>query len=300
MFSRFRVMAHPGRGLPGMTHQATLETRPRSVTARVRSWFFRTGAAPARVVARPAPAIMRRPDPVAALGRAWRGESLVTGWRNPADWWDPACEATVESLLSRGPDLKAALARLGRVRAELGCTIEETLDDLAALFVVAGAGDPPVDAVRALVGGWVESGLRQVGTASCFDPVSGLATRAYLQARLTELYRDSRPGHPADTLCLVVVDLEIPGALEGLPALHRVAEALRRSFTQGCTLARVGPGRFLAVATVGPALPGHLTMLEGLLSDPEDPGAGTAAAVWVESLPRTHGLVHGLLDDLVR
>ena len=287
-------MGREDSGLTGMTNQATLEPRPRSIAARVRSWFLGTDGADLAVVTGPGPGTVALPDAAAALQENWRRESLATGWFSPADWWDPACDAVVESVLS-GADPLAPVARLGRVRAELGCTIEESLDDLAALFVAAGAQEPSLETVRALAGGWAESGLQEVGAASCFDSVTGLCTRAYLEARLAELYRDGRPGHPADQLCLVIVDIGIPGDLNGLPALHRTSEMLRRTFTKGSTLARIGPGRFLAVTAAGPALPGHLKTLEGLLSGHED---DTAAAVWVESLPRTYGLVGGLLDDL--
>lgn len=281
-----------------MTNQATLEPRPRSIAARVRSWFLGADATgTVDLLARPAPTAMTLPDAAAALQDAWRRESLAGGWFSPADWWDPACDAAVESLLSGGTDLLPCVARLGQVRAELGCTIEESLDDLTALFVASGATEPPLQAVRALAGGWAESGLREVGAASCFDSVTGLSTRAYLEARLGEMYRDGRPGHPADQLCLVVVDMDIPSTLGGLPALHRTSEVLRRTFTTGTTLARIGTGRFVAVAAIGPALPGHLKALESLLADHDDE---TTAAVWVESLPRTYGLVHGLLDDLAR
>lgn len=279
-----------------MTQQVTIEPRPRSIAARVRSWFlgedtvqagFRAGTAGAAGL----------PDAAAALQAVWRRESLNTGWFSPADWWDPACDAAVEGLIRDRADLNATFARLGQARAELGCTIEESIDDLAALYQVSGQQDPPIAAVRALAAGWAEAGLREVGAASCFDTVTGLSTRAYLEARLAELYRDGRPGHPAERLCLVLVDVDVPSALDGLPALHRASEALRRTFTLGYTIARVGQGRFAAVAPVGPALPGNLRALETLLGDAEDE---SIAAVWVESLPRTYGLVRGLLDDLAR
>lgn len=283
-----------------MTEQVTLDLRPRAIAARVRSWFlglddddlaYRSEATPGA-----GPAALA--DPAARLRESWRRHSLSSGWISPADWWDPACDAAVEALLSDLPT-PAPMARLGQVRAELGCTIEESMDDLAALYAAAGADGPPLPAVRALAGGWAESGLREVGAASCFDPVTGLASRAHLEARLCELYRDRRPGHPAERLCLVVVDVDAPTALAGLPSLHRTSEALRRTFTQGCILARIGQGRFAAVAPIGPALPCSLEALESLLADTDEHDT-TVAAVWVESLPRTYRLVHGLLEDLSR
>lgn len=290
----FRVIGDDLPGLMYMTQQVTIEPRQRSIAARVRSWFL--GEDSVELGLR-ATGSTNLPDAAAALLHAWRRGSLDTGWFSPADWWDPACDAAVECLVADGADLIATFARLGQARAELGCTIEEAMDDLVALYVAAGHAAPPTAAVRALAGGWAEAGLREVGAASCFDSVTGLSTRAYLEARLAEFYRDGRPGHPAERLCLVLVDVDVPSALDGLPALHRTSEALRRTFTLGYTIARVGPGRFVAVAPVGPALPGHLKALEALLGDTED---DSIAVVWVESLPRTYGLVRGLLDDLAR
>lgn len=238
------------------------------------------------------------PDPMDALRQRWREASVVDGWLSASDWWDPACDAVVEALVGGRCPL-AALHRLGHARAGLGCGVEETIDDVVALWRVRTAGEPPVSVVRALASGWADAGLQPVGADSCFDPVSGLFTRAYLEARLAELYRDGRPGHPADRYALIVVDIGQLSPLTGVGAISRIAEALRRTFTAGEALARFASGRAVALCKSGPELADRLSYLEGLLRNPEL-GDDLFAAIWVESLPRTFAPVKSLLVDLSR
>lgn len=289
-------MSRPVRGFTTMTDQIATAA-PISLGARVRSWFAASaGHGSARTeVGDSVSRTVSASDQARLLLTEWQAHSLQVGWFSRSDWWDPACDAVVESLVA-GTDVRPPVGRLGNARAQLGCTIEETLDDLAALYVVRGVGVPPVDVIRALAAGWAESGLREIGAASCYDTATGLTTRAYLEARLGELYRDGRPGHPADALCLIVVDVDAAPGLPGLPMMCRISEVLRRTFTQGHTIARIASGRFVALAPVGPALPAQLKSVESSLCEPEVAGA----SLWVESLPRTFGLVPGLLDDLGR
>ncbi len=228
----------------------------------------------------------------------WRAQSVALGWLAVSDWWSPACDALAEAMVvGRSP--LAVVARLGAARAELGCGIEETIDDVTALWHVCTGGDPPLEVVRAVAGGWADTGLLPIGADSCIDQLTRLTTRAYLEARLAELYRDGRPGRPAERYCLLVVDIGKVHTLADLGAISRVAEALRRTCTNGETLARLGPGRAVALCEAGPDLAMRLAMLEGLVQNPEL-GKDLHAAIWVESLPRAFSLVQGLLFDLSR
>lgn len=253
------------------------------------------GPVPARVLAAEALPV---PNPVDALRTRWAEESAASGWLAVSDWWDPACDAVVEALVARR-DPSAAIFRLGVARADLGCGIEETIDDLVALWRIYIGGEPPAFLVRQVCSGWADAGLRPLGADTCIDPTTQLFTRAYLEARLGDLYRNGRGGLPADEYALVVVDIGAGARMSGLPVMGRVAEALRRVCTGGETLAVLALGRAVALCAHGSELPAQLSELDLLLSN-GDLGRDLCAAIWVESLPRTFALVQGLLQDLAR
>jgi hypothetical protein len=276
-----------------------------SLAARVRNWMLGGAAVPApRVLRAGGDLDVIRLDgagptalPADELRERWKAASLNVGWASPTDWWDPACDALTEALVDTRDPLSPA-NRLGRARAELGCPAEEAIDDLVALWHCWIGVDPPVAVVRALTMGWAEAGLEPIGVENCLDPVTRLATRSYLEARLSELYRDARPAHPAEAYTLIVVDVDESSALAGLGRICRVAEVMRRTFTNGETLARLAPGRVVALCASGVDVAARLIMLEGLLNGGHDDDL--SPAVWIESLPRTFGPVHGLLTDLSR
>ena len=243
-------------------------------------------------------------EAAARLRTAWYRRSLQGSWTSAPDWWHPACDALIEALVANR-DVRPAARRLGQARARLGSTVEETTDDVLALWDQHAHADPPARVLQAVAAGWAEAALDLTGAASCFDPVTGLFTRAYLEARLGELYRTGALGGPALAHQLVVLDLGLPpGEGPGLSGwrqvagLYRCAEAVRRTFAGGETLTRLAPARIAALASSGPGLSRKLAGLEALLAAGAEPGV--VPAMWVESLPRTFGLVPGLLADLSR
>lgn len=268
---------------PGMSAATGL-----SLAGRVRQWL-----AGAPELAEPQVTIVV--DPVEKLTARWRAHSEQHGWLAASDWWDPACDAVVEALLS-GHSLEPALTRLGHARAELGCGIEETLDDLIALWRAHFGSDPTATAMRALASGWADAGMRPIGADSCIDPLTRLVSKAYLEARLSELYRDSRSRHPAELYCLIVVDVGEINSFSGLTTMGRVAEAMRRVCTNGETTARLARGRAVVICPNGPQLAEQLAELDALLNDEN----AEHASVWIEALPRTFPLCQGLLTDLSR
>jgi len=192
------------------------------------------------------------------IRRAWRHESLGSGWRRPDDWWVPEVDALAGALsrptvLDDDGRLAAtvpACAALGQARAEAGVGLAEALDDLAALYRTLPVGVPPLPSVRAFVESWADVWLRAVADAGCVDPLTELASRGYLHARLTELYRAAEQdgGSVPDRYRLVVATLE--GMEPGWRLLLRrvaVAEALRVAFPGGETLAGLAPRRAVAV-----------------------------------------------------
>ncbi|GAB2700402.1 hypothetical protein [Thalassiella azotivora] len=211
----------------------------------------------------------------------------------------------MEALTTQS-DPRPAVRRLGVVRSRLGVTVEETMDDVIALWAVWARTEPPARVMQAVAAGWAEAGLEPAGAASCFDPVTGLCTRAHLEARLAELYRSGALGGRAAGYQLVVLDVTVlpaPRRAEDLAwrqveAIGRSAEALRRAFHDGETLARLAPARVGALAESGPDLNGKLGALDALLAAGAQPDV--APAVWVEALPRTFSTVPQLLVDLGR
>lgn len=277
-----------------MTTPDPRSSQPSSLPAKLISWFVGAPTSLTEPEPSPPPVVVH---PLQTLREAWRSASLETGWMNHSDWWHPSCDAVLEALTSR-TDPTPAVARLGQARAELGCTIEESIDDLSALWQVYARTDPSLGMLRSLAVGWAEVGLKPMGADTCIDPVTRLATRPYLEARLGEMYRDARPGHPSELYSLVVVDIGQASGLLDLPQLSRVAEALRRCCTNGEPMARVAAGRFVALVHSGASLAGKLDELQELLCGPEE--SDLCAAIWVEALPQTFPFVQGLLLDLSR
>jgi hypothetical protein len=239
------------------------------------------------------------------LRAAWHGRTLQSSWASAGDWWHPACDALVEALVA-GRDARPSVRRLGRARSHLGVPIEETMDDVSAHWDVFSRDDPPAAILRAVAAGWAEAGLEPAGAASCFDAITGVATRAHLEARLSEHYRSGELGGAVAQHQLVVLDVgfipEVVSAEEvawrQLDVVCRCAEAMRRVFSTGQLLARLAPARLGALARSGPDLAGDIAELEAMLAAAELPDI--APVVWVEALPRTLGLVPALLADLAR
>jgi hypothetical protein len=228
------------------------------------------------------------------LRDAWRARSLAEGWSVPEDWWSPAVEAVAEAAQT-GHGMGLACARLGSARGRAGVGIGETLDDLGALFSVLGWIDPPQGLVRCLAEGWVDAGLIDITAASCEDPLTGMATPAYLRTRLTEMYREAaHGGRPVDeTHCLVMVEL-----VAEAPAWRRLARAvvvghdLRSVFAGGETLTLIGIGRAAALVPVRPDLEFRTAGLRRALNGERD------ALIWTERLPPRYEEAMALLDAL--
>ena len=232
----------------------------------------------------------------------WRASSVESVWLRPSDWYHPAVDVLVEAVL-HDADPCAAAEELGRARGYDGVGITETLDDLACLYRTAGVAIPPLDAIRALSGGWADGSSAGIGSGPAFDPETGLPTRAYLELRLRETY-DARQeaGHR-----LVVVDVAA-GEVSGFLRIARSAAtgaALTTAFGAGHPMATLGGGMFAALVRPGDDLEGRLDVLHADL-------AARCAAVevrattrqpvraWTERLPGTHGDAVRLLARLVR
>ncbi|MEU4801912.1 GGDEF domain-containing protein [Actinosynnema sp. NPDC023587] len=243
-------------------------------------------------------------DEARALRWRWRTASLAAGWSYPADWpldeVDQVCAAVVGTA-DPGP----ALHRLGGARAEGGASLAETLVDLAALHAVvegsadsAGIVSPNVDAVpspmlRATALGWGDVLSRQAASTSVDNPLTGLATGAYLRARLREVYAEARTAGRQDyLLVLVALDLDRTSGWSRVVAMTLLADALREVFDAGQTIASIGPSLAAVLVKKDERLHrtvGNLRLLtaDRLAVDPHVAPTGPAE-VWVEELPATY------------
>src|SRR5688572_18023346 len=149
------------------------------------------------------------------LKSRWRTATMAAGWAFPADWplaeVDDVCAAMLDDA-----DPGDALVRLGRARAEAGAGLSETLMDLAALHAVLTDAShivsPNVDALpsrmlRMTALGWADVVTKQAGECAAEDPLTGLATAAYLRTRLGEIYRETPVAPLGYALVLLRLDV---------------------------------------------------------------------------------------------
>src|SRR5215212_8815409 len=194
-------------------------------------------------------------------------------------------ELLADAVRESRPDIAEIALEVGASAARLGAPLHEVMDHVERAY--AGQ-EPSFAATRAAVLAWAEWALVLHADVSCEDPLTSLATTAYVRSRLAEIYRGAeRDGRRvAEQSALVVV--ELPRAYAGheieqsLRALD-VAEAMRAVFAGDETVARMSPRRFAAL--VGRERTDVLTMrllrilLERALGEQLQP------RLWVEELP---------------
>ena len=232
----------------------------------------------------------------------WQANSVESVWLRPSDWYHPAVDRLVAAVLDQADPCIAA-EDLGRARGYDGVGIVEAIDDLACLYRTAGVAIPPLEAIRALSGGWADGSSAGIGSGSALDPETGLPTRAYLELRLRETY-DARQ---EAVHRLVVVDVAA-GEVSGFLRLARSAAtgaALTTAFGAGHPMATLGGGMFAALVRPGDDVNGRLDLLRADLAArcaDVEVRATTRQPVraWTEPLPGTHRDAVRLLGRLGR
>jgi hypothetical protein len=219
----------------------------------------------------------------------------------------PARFEAVGEHLAAGVDASIACEEVGRGLARDGADLGEALDGLELTYARVLGGQPDFRAVRALAVAWGEETLGYVHQISCEDPLTGLASRSHLRARLTEVYRGAEQrGESASTShALVVVDLPLlaGGADREDPfgaalRLVRLAETVRMVFSGEESIGQVNQTRLVAIVERGDLLARRVGLLRDLV---EDLGPRTGRArTWIEGLPPTHDSVGWLLDEIAR
>jgi hypothetical protein len=253
------------------------------------------------------------------LRARWRTASIAAGWRFPSDWGVPEVDAVCASAVRR-VDLAAALAGLGRARAEAGAGLDETLTDLAALHAVLTeadatdgliATDPdaaPTRLVRAAALAWADASMGELRNAETTENLTSLATHAYLRTRLGEIYRQAeRDGRPvADSHVLLVVTLDL-AAITGWPrlmAMVLVADALREIFDGGESIAILGPSVAAVLAERDPAFGdralGAGWLITERLAVDQQLATTRRPRLRVETLPPTQEAARTLLTEIGR
>lgn len=200
-----------------------------------------------------------------ALRSRWWAASLAAGWPFPSDWAAEPVEEVCVAVVD-GERLDDALVRLGAARAEAGVGLRSALQDLAALHAASADGnagavvaDPdrvPSWMVRAISVGWSEALLAQVVGGEVRDPLTGLATTAYLGGRLAEVFRAAEVcGRAvAETYALMVFSITpVVGQARSM-AMVLLADVLGAVFCGGETAALLRPSAAVLLAPRDPGL----------------------------------------------
>ncbi len=242
----------------------------------------------------------------AAINR--RGVPAVSEAAGEAEWTGaPARFEAVAELLASGRDVTVACTEVGRELARDGADLGEALSGLKAVWAGVAGGDPDFGAVQALCVAWGEETLGYVHQLSCEDPLTGLATRGHLRARLGEVYRAAEQGgsSASSTHALVVLDLPLlaAGGTAGDPFasalwLVKLAETVRLVFSGEEVIAQASRSRLVALAERGDLLARRVGLLRDLVGD-LGPEMGRART-WIEGLPSTIDAAAWLLDEVAR
>lgn len=218
----------------------------------------------------------------------------------------PRFEAVGEALAC-GMGSVDICAAVGQSLAQDGVPLDEALDGLEATYRLVRATLPDHAATRALAGAWGEATLGYLHRLTCEDPVTGLASLAHLQSRLSELYRgELRGGRPGASHALVVIDLPRPvegpveEATDLLAADLRVlgsAEVVRTVFDGDETIARVARDRVVVLGHRDAGLGRRVALARRMLGRLR---GGPPVRLRVEGLPPAAAGAATLLDELAR
>jgi hypothetical protein len=194
-------------------------------------------------------------------------------------------EPLVDAVRNGRPDIDVVAHEVGASAAQLGVPLHEVLDHVERAYAPA---EPPFAVSRTTAVAWAERVLVALADISCDDPLTSLASVAYVRSRLAEVYRGAeRDGRRAtDTHALVVVELSRTGTGHELELALRaldVAHALRTIFAGDETIAQLSPRRFAALASRQRTDDLTITLLGLLLERALGDRDGTR--LWVEHLP---------------
>lgn len=216
----------------------------------------------------------------------------------------PEFEAVGEALAS-GSGAVEACEVLGHRLASDGVSLDEAFAGLEVTFRDILGTAPAFDEARALSVAWGEAVLGYLHRLSCEDAVTGLATLAHLQTRLSELYRaQAANGTVCSSHALVVLDLAVTGQGQGTGSevltddlrAARAAQTIRNAFAGEESIARLARHRLAVLTRRDPGLGRRVSLLGRILAYSEP--AGTR--IWIEGLPRTAESAAATVAELAR
>ena len=237
-------------------------------------------------------------DPVRALAWDWHVASTITVGPPETEWFGEAVSGMARAMIERR-GVEQAVARLAVERASKGITLPEGMDDLAVLFQVARASDPPYGLGATFAAHWTEATLDALFMRTCVDSLTGMATPEFLAARLREVYAED-PQTAATRRCLVVVDPGTAG-MNGWQKMLRtstVADIVSGVFGHGQTNAVMPSGRFLTLAHRDAELEKLFTELRLTIAQATLTIESPPVRLWIEPLPSTGPGAERLLLDL--
>jgi hypothetical protein len=252
------------------------------------------------------------------LRARWRQASLACGWPFPRDWAVPEVDTVCRDAVL-GDELVPAVRALGRVRAEGGAGLAETLSDVAALHAVLEnpgevggivAADPdavPGWLLRASALGWADVMLAQLARGEVTDALTGLVTVSYLQTRLHEVYRECsvQGTAPGQQYALIGIRLDTGSAAgwSGVAAKVLLADVLRCVFDGGETICAVNTRTALVLThrdeRIAMRLASVRLLAEQRLHTDSQLRGVSRPAIWLRHLPAGYDAACALLDELV-
>ncbi|CAN5197048.1 hypothetical protein BH09ACT11_BH09ACT11_00490 [soil metagenome] len=200
-------------------------------------------------------------------------------------------EATAEALAEGSGTVVEACWVVGRVLAEMGVPLAESLDRLRATTQLVRRRDPSYQEMHALSLAWSDTTLGFVHSMSCADPMTGLSTLGHLRHCLTDLYRD---GFPPREHAMVVVEAPQPAdRVSGARTMALLGESARAVFRGNEAIGQAGASRLVVVTDRNASLASRVSLLRRMVEP-------TAHRVWIEGLPHSDMSAGLLLDELAR
>lgn len=237
------------------------------------------------------------------LHDSWSSASRIRLGFSRQQWFHPATYGLVDAITA-GVDLTEALRAIGEARAGAGLSLDETLADLdvlADLLASMPRGRPDhgidrVDSLRAAsVTGtaWAEAFYDRIVAPNCTDPVTGLVTDSYLEARLGQLYHQAaRGGRPDRDHVLVVLQINCRDLSPFACVAQRIraAGAFRAAIADADTIALLEPTHaMVALVENNESLAEAVAAIR--VTEPGD-------CVWVEHLGATADEAVALVREL--
>jgi hypothetical protein len=236
--------------------------------------------------------------------RAWYERSGPRLGLSYEEWLHPAVD-DVMTAMRNGEPLDGPLARLGVARADAGLSVEELLRDIEAAFsLLTKRQRRRADRMTTMLSptvAWAEAFTERLGTTTCIDATSGLASVEFLEVRAAQLDDQCKAlGIDVDQAYgLVIVTFFDPNA-SPLDRMHHsveVASLLRETFDSGETLASIAPWCQVAMASRDDRLSAKMRTLLGRMADSLIV-RNSDLRLWLEPIPSDIESLPLLLDDL--